>query len=656
MEKKVQGTIYYVDSHKGSDNNQGTSVDRPWQTLERINAQSFKPGDKILFEAHGTWCGGLKVRGSGQVKAPIVIDNYIYEEGKLQIGVPQIRPLIEGEGKVLYTLWLHNVSFWEVNHLEITNKGEEPLAGRTGVMVSGDDDFDQVDGNALEHLYLNHLYVHDVNGDATTKDGHNGGIYYNIFATDQDRPIKFKDVRVQNCYVKDVARTGISVGSTRCLGLSSNLSHHTPEELKQYMHEEVLIRNNYVERSGGDAIVPQYCYEPLIEHNVSQEASIGTQSDPNLMYNAAIWPWQCYRALFQYNEAFGTYLNGDGQAYDCDFSWGTTYQYNYSHDNEGGFMLVCQDNTIDSVVRYNISQNDRRCLFMTSNKEPAYIYNNTFYIGEHLDTKIFSNDHGPMVCWNNIFYKEGKAQLLDWHEEDVTYDTNLYYGFSNIPEDAHSIVEDPLFISAGVGQTGNLAEGPTLDTLQGYCLQAHSPALYKGKVIKQHMLPATSGFIEEDFYDQPIKDRPTLGAIEYGLSTYTPETAKAYTDYQKQLKHYKTIIRSGVLSEDVTGQYYEAHKDQFYKQVPIYRVECIEEGVIIEINEENRRRYMKDYPKLMEELAQRSEGEVFSLTHLDQSVCQMKCIKKVERGYKKLREVKSHIELQLAKEYDKCRK
>ena len=61
---------------------------------------------------------------------------------------------------------------------------------------------------------------------------------------------------------------------------------------------------------------------------------------------------------------------------------------------------------------------------MTSNKEPAYIYNNTFYIGEHLDTKIFSNDHGPMVCWNNIFYKEGKAQLLDWHEEDVTYETN----------------------------------------------------------------------------------------------------------------------------------------------------------------------------------------------------------------------------------------
>ena len=90
--------------------------------------------------------------------------------------------------------------------------------------------------------------------------------------------------------------------------------------------------------------------------------------------------------------------------------------------------------------------------------------------------------------------------------------------------------------------------------------------------------------------------------------------------------------------------------------MPIYRVECIEEGVIIEINEENRRRYMEDYPKLMEELAQRSEEEVFSLTHLDQSVCQMKCIKKVERGYKKLREVKSHIELQLAKEYDKCRK
>ncbi len=163
------------------------------------------------------------------------------------------------------------------------------------------------------------------------------------------------------------------------------------------------------------------------------------------------------------------------------------------------------------------------------------------------------------------------------------------------------------------------------------------------------MLPATSRFIEEDFYNQPIKDRPTLGAIEYGLSTYTPETAKAYTDYQKQLKHYKTIIRNGVLSEEAIWQYYEAHKDQFYKQVPIYVVECIEEGTTIEINEENRRRYMKDYPKLMEELAQRSEGEVFSLTYLDQSVCEMKCIKKIDRGYKALKEVKTHIELQLAK-------
>ena len=136
------------------------------------------------------------------------------------------------------------------------------------------------------------------------------------------------------------------------------------------------------------------------------------------------------------------------------------------------------------------------------------------------------------------------------------------------------------------------------------------------------MLPATSRFIEEDFYNQPIKDRPTLGAIEYGHSTYTPETAKAYTDYQKQLKHYKTIIRNGVLSEEAIWQYYEAHKDQFYKQ---------------------------DYPKLMEELAQRSEGEVFSLTYLDQSVCEMKCIKKIDRGYKALKEVKTHIELQLAK-------
>lgn len=47
----------------------------------------------------------------------------------------------------------------------------------------------------------------------------------------------------------------------------------------------------------------------------------------------------------QYNEVYGNRLGGgDGQGLDVDINCNdTVVQYNYSHDNEGGFVLVCTD-------------------------------------------------------------------------------------------------------------------------------------------------------------------------------------------------------------------------------------------------------------------------------------------------------------------------
>ncbi|MGL4737675.1 MAG: hypothetical protein ACRCW2_09515 [Cellulosilyticaceae bacterium] len=294
-----------------------------------------------------------------------------------------------------------------MRNLQVTNQGEMPLEGRTGIMVSADEAFNEGQGGSVEHIYLNDVFVRDVNGHPELKDQHNGGIFYCINSEDVAYPLIFKDIVIENCHVKNVHRTGMSVGGTRCGSkiVGQDLSIWESEAIKPYLHQEVMIRNNYIECVGGDAIVPMYSYQPLIEHNTSQEASVATKEDPNLMYNAAIWPWQCYEAVFQYNEAFGTYLNGDGQAYDCDWSFGTLYQYNFSHDNEGGFMLVCQENAIGSKIHNNISYNDQRYLFMTSNVQPAYVSHNIFYIGAHLKTMVFSPDQGPVIFEENVFYK-----------------------------------------------------------------------------------------------------------------------------------------------------------------------------------------------------------------------------------------------------------
>lgn len=537
QEVEQSGMTYYVDAINGDDSCAGTSPDAPWKSLTHLNTTIFQPGDQILLKSGGIWNGGIQPQGSGSVDAPIIMNSYTYENGLVEIGKGK-KPIINGAGQVLNTIWLNNVEFWEIKNLEVTNKGETALRGRTGVLITADKDFDKTENFYVEHIYVQGVDVHDVNGDLTTKDLNNGGIYYSILEDSVTAPIIFKDILIEDCYVKDVSRTGISVGASQWFGkkledAGYNLNNLTPEQMAEELHQDIIIRNNYVERAGGDAIVTQYVYAPLVEYNVSQEASISTKDNPGLMYSAAIWPWECVDSVFQFNEAFDTYMNGDGQAFDCDYSLGTTYQYNYSHDNEGGFMLVCQANSLESVIRYNISENDKRTLFMTSNTTPAYIYNNTFYIGEGLNTDIFSGHYGPLEFYNNIFYTEGTRKNQNWHESVAKYDSNLYYGFANEPSnDMNKVVENPMFKDSGKGGQGTVEAGPALDTLRGYELQSESPAINQGVFIDKEYLPSRVAPVTKDFYNNEVGTFTVdIGAIDTMTIDLRP-SSKSY-----QLNH-----------------------------------------------------------------------------------------------------------------------
>ena len=46
-EAKVSGTAYYVDSRGGNDANTGMSPAAAWQTLDRVNGTTVKPGDQL---------------------------------------------------------------------------------------------------------------------------------------------------------------------------------------------------------------------------------------------------------------------------------------------------------------------------------------------------------------------------------------------------------------------------------------------------------------------------------------------------------------------------------------------------------------------------------------------------------------------------------
>ena len=110
-----------------------------------------------------------------------------------------------------------------------------------------------------------------------------------------------------------------------------------------------------------------YSLEPLTEHNIAdscaKEMNDSVYRHPEDRMGkvaAAIWPWKCKNAIFQYNECFTTLNaskgNGDGQPWDADYGDGTNYQYNYSHGNTASTIMFCGPESINNTFRYNISQ------------------------------------------------------------------------------------------------------------------------------------------------------------------------------------------------------------------------------------------------------------------------------------------------------------
>ena len=59
---------------------------------------------------------------------------------------------------------------------------------------------------------------------------------------------------------------------------------------------------------------------------------------------AGIWPWSCDNTTIQFNEVYGHKAPWDAQGFDADYNCNNTIiQYNYSHDNYGGLVLVCNN-------------------------------------------------------------------------------------------------------------------------------------------------------------------------------------------------------------------------------------------------------------------------------------------------------------------------
>jgi hypothetical protein len=542
----ADNTNYYVDSVSGKDTNSGTSPDQAWQTLTKTSEQTFGPGDKVLLKVGSVFDDqALSLKGSGSKEAPIQLDAYF---SATNIGTTALqqgnKPIINTNGKATSGVALVNQSHWRISNLEVTNIGLNQTANkdngtkRAGISVMGQN----ID--TIEDVHVDSAYVHDVNGDKIIKDVDNGGIIFWI-NDDKEHATRFIDASITNSHVANVYRTGISIGASTHDGLFYGYGGKVPEEMmNKYFHRDVVISHNLVENVGGDGIVPMFSYKPLIEYNVSRGACQSGKENLGSWYSAAIWPWRCYDALLQYNEASDTVAdyNGDGMAFDCDFSENTTYQYNYSHNNGGGFVLFIQNESLGSVFRYNVSVNDRREIILASNKLPAHFYNNTIYNENPVPIINRVND-SKITLTNNVFaYRlndptkvgdvfSGVANSKGELYSDQTFNNNLYVGLLGEEEmkelDPAAKVDtlENTFVRYPWG-----FDGDGFDGLWGYQLTAASRGINAGQVIKYvtgangPADPVSGNYFAPtltvtDFFGQPISETtPDIGAINGKLA------------------------------------------------------------------------------------------------------------------------------------------
>ncbi len=511
-------TTYYIDSAGGNDSNNGLSESTPWRTLSKVsNKTTFQPGDRILLKCGSVFTGAnipdggrsdgpFILASSGAAGNPIIIGSY--GEGP--------KPIINGNGAYA-AINVNNQQYFTIQDLELTNYNiREPedflteYHRRSGIWIKA------YDNGPKRGITIKNMTIHQVTGmsvtgetTVTTEEGDtnvnknaNAGILMNSWQLVQGAPkARYEDLLLENNTIYEVAGPGISIDGFM-------------QQVPDY-HKNVVVRGNSVNMTGADGIIIGVCDAPIVEYNVSYNAGrYGNGS----RWIAGIWFWRTNNGLMQYNEVGRVYARekefSDSAAFDTDVltSGDHIFQYNYSHDNEGGFFMdMGRLVNGKNILRYNISENDKRDGHSSNTMnttDTGLYYNNIFYNDEGDGISMKNNPKAVFV--NNIFYTTDTSAASYPAGSQFYY--NSFYGQPAPAQAKASILGDPGFIAPGQGGDGR-------DSLEGYKLRTDSPLIGAGKFI--------SGNPGGDFWGNSLyAGRADIGAFELPGSTagQTPET------------------------------------------------------------------------------------------------------------------------------------
>ncbi len=342
----------YFDSENGDDLNDGLSQNSPKKTIEEANkvVKKVKQTEptKLLFK--GTFKGTLELsQYSSSEKKPLIVSSY-----------GNSKAVFDGDGND--SAILVSGGDLRIYNLEVTN------SGRVGIYV--------YTNGIYKNLVIEGCYIHNVNWNWTfdeSEESYNthlndlglngvktvdptyiyetGGI---IFNTGMSTISYLENVWVKDNRIEKVSRSGIFMTSqwVRKIGVSWGCNPYCDDEHGYYPSRNVNYVGNYVDMSGGDGLVMIGVDTGYFESNVSYNANfLGRTSSAN----AGMWPISSKNIVMQFNEsAYCKLKNGgnDGEGFDIDIGCkNILFQYNYSHDNDGPGLLLC--NTGGTISLYD---------------------------------------------------------------------------------------------------------------------------------------------------------------------------------------------------------------------------------------------------------------------------------------------------------------
>lgn len=500
----------YFDSETGDDESDGKDIRFPKKTLREaeriIKAHDYKKGLRILLKKGARFHEDFALAGySAKEKLPLIVSSY---------GDGENKPVIVGE-KCAISLCESNTV---IDGLEVTGK-----KAYQGIYVTC------VRKGAVKNVTIKNCYVHDVNFDWNYENAakdtapdlidvekvcpefeedkktygryrfrNHGGIIMLNATTEKEGASWFENVYIINNVVENVARTGITIYSRWSdkagVGYGFNKSvkgcrKNDPEKSTGYYeHKNVVCSFNKVVCAGGDAIVVSSVKNCVIENNVSEYANyLGRKN----YWNAGIWVFNVNNCLFRFNEARNTYMrkgSEDAQGFDLDNCCrNVVFCNNYSHHNEGGGLLMCNNRTVvkkydkngnlveeektngkwgsnyvfNNVFAYNGNKRDnRRSAFVTIAREiKNVLLKNNLVVADYgiKNQSLAETEDKSQYCYglvyeNNVFYSEEETELklTDDMAKDRVFSGNV---FINVGDSIVFSSEDEKAITKGVSVT-----------------------------------------------------------------------------------------------------------------------------------------------------------------------------------------------------------